>query len=310
MSPRVPAVDPARLARWCAEYLGSPPAGELFRSGYLSAVIGFRLADDREVVVKVRPESPRIAACVEVQRRLFESGYPCPEPRTGAAPLGDDVATAETYVPGGAMPPSAEGSARAFADAFARLVTLAPRPREVAALDPSRSWAAWNHAEPGLWPHPEDGDVNLNEPPSPAWIDDAQMEMISDDPRVMHGQAVIAGDPRAGQRHLGLPGGRHDRRGDHCRVPLGHRRGHPRGGRLRCRAAARNCCRSRLPNEVQARREPARHSRLRPRCSAAPHDPARSSGAARSRRVTGSARRTRSQAAFGHVPCRNSIPLR
>jgi hypothetical protein len=112
MSPQVPAVDPARLARWCAEYLGSPPAGELFRSGYLSAVIGLRLADAREVVVKVRPQSPRIVACVEVQRRLFESGFPCPEPLTGANPLGDDVATAETYVPGGAMLPSAGGSAR------------------------------------------------------------------------------------------------------------------------------------------------------------------------------------------------------
>ena len=31
MSPRVPAVDPASVARWCAEYLGSPPAGELFK---------------------------------------------------------------------------------------------------------------------------------------------------------------------------------------------------------------------------------------------------------------------------------------
>ena len=155
MSARVPAVDPARLARWCAEYLGSPPAGELFRSGHLSAVIGVRLADGREVVVKVRPRSLRIAGCVEVQRRLFESGYPCPEPLTGAAPLGDGVATAETYVPGGAMLPGAEGSARAFADAFARLVMLAPRPAEVPALDPSPSWAAWSHAGPGLWPRPE-----------------------------------------------------------------------------------------------------------------------------------------------------------
>ncbi len=87
MSPRVPAVDPARLAQWCEEHLGSPPAGEIFRSGYLSAVIGLRLADSRAVVVKVRPDSPRMAACVEVQRRLFESGYPCPEPLTGAAPF-------------------------------------------------------------------------------------------------------------------------------------------------------------------------------------------------------------------------------
>jgi hypothetical protein len=57
MSPRAHAIDPARLAQWCMEHLGSPPAVEIFKSGYLSAVIGLRLADDREVVVKVRPDS-------------------------------------------------------------------------------------------------------------------------------------------------------------------------------------------------------------------------------------------------------------
>src|SRR5829696_5277600 len=149
MPPRLPAVDLGRLAQWCEEQLGSPPAGEIFRSGHLSAVIGLRLADSRAVVVKVRPDSPRMAACVEVQRRLFASGYPCPEPLTGAAPFGDGVATAEAYVPGGALLPSAGCSAWAFAGAFARLVTLAPRPAEVPTLDPSPSWAGWNHAGPG-----------------------------------------------------------------------------------------------------------------------------------------------------------------
>ncbi len=113
-----------------------------------------------------------MAACVEVQRRLFESGYPCPEPLTGAAAFGDGVATAEAYVPGGALLPSAGLSAWAFAGAFARLVTLAPRPAEVPALDPPPSWADWNHAGAGLWPHPEDFDVNLSEVAGPAWIDD------------------------------------------------------------------------------------------------------------------------------------------
>ena len=173
MSPRLPVVDPALLAQWCEEQLGSPPAGEIFRSGHLSAVIGLRLADNRAVVVKVRPDSPRIAACVEVQRRLFESGYPCPEPLTDAVPFGDGVATAEGYVPGGTLLPSADRSAWAFAGAFARLVTLAPRPAEVPTLDPTPSWADWNHAGAGLWPHPEDSDVNLNEVTGPAWIDDA-----------------------------------------------------------------------------------------------------------------------------------------
>ena len=172
MSPRLPAVDPARLAQWCEEQLGSPPAGEIFRSGHLSAVIGLRLADSRAVVVKVRPDSPRMAACVEVQRRLFASGYRCPEPLTGAAPFGDGVATAEAYVPGGALLPSAGRSAWAFAGAFARLVSLAPRPAEVPTLAPPPSWADWNHAGAGLWPQPEDAEVNLNDVAGPAWIDD------------------------------------------------------------------------------------------------------------------------------------------
>src|SRR4029450_5119507 len=98
MPPRLAAVDPARLAQWCEEQLGSPPAGEIFRSGYLSAVIGLRLADRRAVAVKARPPSPRRAPCGEVQPRLFASGYRCPEPLTGAAPFGDGVASAEAYV--------------------------------------------------------------------------------------------------------------------------------------------------------------------------------------------------------------------
>src|SRR6516162_11924029 len=159
MSPCVPAVGAAGLAAWCTDHLGSAPAAELFRSGHLSAVIGLRLADEREVVVKVRPASPRIVACVEVQRRMFESGYPCPEPLGGPAPFGNGVATAEVYVPGGDVLPSAEHASWVFAEAFARLIRLAPRPVEVSTLDPAPSWAAWTHAEAGLWPRPEDSDI-------------------------------------------------------------------------------------------------------------------------------------------------------
>ena len=155
------------------QHLGSPPADELFSSGYLSAVLGLRLADGRDVVVKVRPDAPRIAACVEVQRRLFQAGYPCPRPLTGAVPFGDDVATAESYVPGGDMLPSADHAPRGFAEAFARLIRLAPQPAEVATLNPPPSWAAWNHGGDALWPRAEDDDVNLDEVAGAEWIDDA-----------------------------------------------------------------------------------------------------------------------------------------
>jgi len=173
MWPRVPGVDRARLDFWCAEHLGSPVSAELFRSGYLSAVIGLRLADEREVVVKVRPGSPRLAACVDVQRHMFESGYPCPEPLSGPAPFGDCVATAEVYVPGGDVLPSPERASSLFAAAFARLIELAPRPAEVSTLDPAPSWVAWNHPEAGLWPRPADDEINLNEVAGPEWIDQA-----------------------------------------------------------------------------------------------------------------------------------------
>ncbi len=173
MSPRVPAVDPASLAAWCTDHLGSAPAAELFSCGHLSAVVGLRLADGREVVVKVRPASPRIAACVEVQRRMFESGYPCPEPLGGPAPCGIGVATAESYVPGGDELPGAEHTAQLSAEAFARLIGLAPRPAEVSSLDPAPSWASWNHGEAGLWPRPEGAEFDLNEVDGPEWIDRA-----------------------------------------------------------------------------------------------------------------------------------------
>ena len=172
MSSRERAVDSGGLAQWCMEHLGSPPAGEFLRSGYLSAAIGLRLADGREVVVKVRPDSPRVKACVEIQRRVFQAGYPCPRPLAGPAAFGNEVATAEAYVPGGAMLPSADHAARGFAEAFAWLMRVVPRPAEASTLAPAPSWADWNHTGPGLWPRPEDSDVNLNEVAGPEWIDE------------------------------------------------------------------------------------------------------------------------------------------
>ncbi|TDQ01515.1 phosphotransferase [Labedaea rhizosphaerae] len=173
MSSRARVTDPGRLARWCVEHLGSPPQEELFSSGHLSAVLGLRLADGREVVVKVRPASRRLAACVDVQRRMFQAGYPCPEPLTGATAFGDDLATAEVHVPGGALLPSADHAAPAFAEAFARLIRLAPRPDEVGMLDPPPSWADWNHTRTGLWPRPEeDLEADLDAVPGAEWLDE------------------------------------------------------------------------------------------------------------------------------------------
>jgi len=37
-------------------------------------------------------------------------------------------------------------------------------------LAPSPSFSGWDHAEPGLWPAPEDRDVDLNAYPEPQWL--------------------------------------------------------------------------------------------------------------------------------------------
>jgi hypothetical protein len=169
----VPAVNARSLAAWCDLHLGSPVAGELFRAGHLACVVGVRLTDGREVVVKVRAAAPRTVACTAVQRRLFESGYPCPRPLAGPAPLDDYEATAESHAPGGNVLPGSGRAARPFAVALARLVALAPSPEAVPSLAPAPPWTAWDHDQGGLWPWPEDQDVDLNEVDGPGWIDAA-----------------------------------------------------------------------------------------------------------------------------------------
>ncbi len=173
MAFELPAVDAASLATWCELHLGSPAESELFRTGHLTRVIGTRLADGREVVVRVRPAAPRITACTVVQRLLFDSGYPCPRPLAGPAPLGEYEATAESHVTGGVLLPEAGRTAEPFAAALAQLVDLAPPLEQVPSLAPAPAWAAWNHSQGGLWPWPEDLEVDLNQVDGPGWIDAA-----------------------------------------------------------------------------------------------------------------------------------------
>jgi Ser/Thr protein kinase RdoA (MazF antagonist) len=168
-----PVIDSASLAAWCEAHLGSRAEAELFRTGHLTSVVGARLADGREVVVRVRAAAPRVAACTEVQRQLSDSGYPCPRPLAGPALLGAYEATAETCITGGTVLPDSGRAARPFAAALAEAVRLAPRPEDVPSLAPAPSWTAWNHNQGGLWPWPDDLNVNLNRVDGPAWIDAA-----------------------------------------------------------------------------------------------------------------------------------------
>jgi hypothetical protein len=167
---RRPAVGIDALADWCTHWLGAPPAAELFGTGNLSTVKGLRLADGREVVVKVRPSMPRLAGCAIVHRALWRAGFPCPEPLVDLQPLNGFAASAEALVPDVDQPPYGELAALSAAG-LARLVELAPIPGSVPSLTPSPSWVGWDHAEPGLWPTSDDVDVDLNVYPEPEWLD-------------------------------------------------------------------------------------------------------------------------------------------
>lgn len=165
-----PAVGMEALAAWCRRWLGAPPVAELFESGYLSTVKGLRLADGREVAVKVRRSEPRLAGCAVVHRALWTDGFPCPEPLVDPRPLDGYAASAETLVAGVDQPPPKSDLARLSAEWLARLVELAPDSRSVPGLAPSPSFAGWDHTGAELWPAPEDGDVDLNACPEPRWL--------------------------------------------------------------------------------------------------------------------------------------------
>jgi hypothetical protein len=162
------------VAEWCRARLGSIPVEALFDAGHLSLVQGLRLADGREVVVKIRENSPRLEGCALVHRRLFDAGFPCPEPLSGVAPIASGLsATAEVLVRADQQLPASGRGAVLFAEAFARLLALAPLPSDVPDLWPSPPWTAWNHEEGRLWPWPDDNDEDLNDVAGPAWVDDA-----------------------------------------------------------------------------------------------------------------------------------------
>ena len=165
-------IDADLLRRWCDRWVGAEPARVLFRKGHLSVVVGLELRDGRQVVVKVRPPDDRIAGCVAVQRHLYERGFPCPRPVAGPSPLGGAMATAEALVPDGRALEEGAGAHPRLAALLADLVRLAPAPSRVPSLEPAPPWVGWAHCERGIWPRPDDLDVDLDDHPGPAWIDD------------------------------------------------------------------------------------------------------------------------------------------
>ncbi|MHB8449855.1 MAG: phosphotransferase [Mycobacteriales bacterium] len=153
------------------------PVDMLFSTGHMSSVVGLRLDDGREVVLKMRRPLARIEACVGVHRHLWRAGFPCPEPLAGPEPLADLVATAEAYVPGGTQLPHAADAASRFSALLHRLITQAPSVQMLPSLEPAVPWVAWDHPGQELWPVPDDRGGDLNRVPGPVWIDKTAQEV-------------------------------------------------------------------------------------------------------------------------------------
>jgi len=134
-------------------------------------VIGLRLADGRDVVIKIRAGSTRLEATTEIQHRLHAEGFPCTDVIVGPVPFGDLVATAETYAPPRGSPPNSPPPVET-AQLLVALIDAAPPANEFPALHPAPPWVGWDHPAAELWPWPDDLDIDMNQHPGPEWVDD------------------------------------------------------------------------------------------------------------------------------------------
>ena len=136
-------LDRSALSEWCQRHLDSEPDEVLFEAGYLSQVIGLRLATG-EVVVKVRAWQDRLVGCGQVQQSVRMAGFLAPQLLVPPVRLGHLGVTAEELVHGGELLPAKPDSAACFAEALTQLVRASPEVSAVSTLAPSPAWVGWD----------------------------------------------------------------------------------------------------------------------------------------------------------------------
>lgn len=167
-----PVVSQDNLSAWCVARFESHPNSIIFESGYSSAVFGIVLGNNRRVVVKVRPWYERLVSCWRVHRKMWEAGFPCPEP-LGPPERQDNLAISfENYLPGGEHLPRGMDAAEELGRVLAELVKLAPPTDAFPYLDPLWGFLRWD--DPGdTWPSATDIADDLNTRHDPVWIEQA-----------------------------------------------------------------------------------------------------------------------------------------
>ena len=135
-----PAVEPAvfgtadagevaaAVERFCEHALGAPVAAGRFYEVSVTCVAGVRLADGRDVVVRVsQPNRTEafLAAVAGAQRHLFEAGFPVPEPLLGPVAFEGRLHTVEAVVDDPGTPDGWDPGVRAAGiDGLRRCVDL------------------------------------------------------------------------------------------------------------------------------------------------------------------------------------------
>ncbi|MEU4227590.1 hypothetical protein AB0F17_25135 [Nonomuraea sp. NPDC026600] len=75
-----------------------------------------------------------------------------------------------------------------------RIVRLAPSPDAISSVAPAPPWVGWAHGSAGVWPWPDDMDVDLNSRPGPAWLDDLGRRVRDRLLAVRHAPVIGHGD--------------------------------------------------------------------------------------------------------------------
>jgi phosphotransferase family enzyme len=136
---------PPWVDAWCRSYLAAAPVELLFGVSHLSEVVGLRLDDGNEVVLKRRADPARRAPrCVAAQLALASAGFPCPAPLTDVVFVEGSAIHAERLVPGGELeteetPAAAARSAVLLADLVRRLAA-----HELEPPLPNPEWVSWD----------------------------------------------------------------------------------------------------------------------------------------------------------------------
>jgi hypothetical protein len=168
-------VDPERIAAaidaFARAHLGASVAGYLFQIASVSSVHGVVLDNGREVVIKAKPaaetnrdlpfDCASLEAIVAAQRRLADTGFPCPRPLVGPEPLGLGLATAETYL--------ARGERRDPRDPATRALLARGLFEHMQMLDPELAPALRRAPTERLFPQPHSKLFEPSEPDT-VWV--------------------------------------------------------------------------------------------------------------------------------------------